>query len=435
MMWNGMIARRLARRSDHRCQAASSIEQVEPRWVPSALCDLSPVLIQGPSTAEPGSKISVQTTVDNLGSGASPRFRVEYRLSLDEALDQEDVLLAVVHQKKIDGNGQADWTQSVKLPRNLPAGHYQLLASVDPGNSIAETNEANNALSSGTIFVANTQLSGRVRYRKESHRVEIHVLGDGSAAIDPAVTTWLVIHGRNQSSESPDLVQLATQIDQYQPGDQVLLLDWRKAAESGSIGGQGENYIRPVAAWAAEALADYGITGQQLNLVGYSWGADIADEMAAGFGQVNSILAIDSARDFPGGSYNPESPGEVDFDAHAAHSWAFFATSNFPFGSAMNASSAASSFIVTGADHFKIVTLVTNLLALPAENGVAANFQLSELLTGAPAVVWVTNAYSDQGVLDVADGIFDAVLVATTDGLSIEALRFFDGDVEQTILA
>lgn len=413
----------------------SIVEQLEARWVPSAICDLSPTLIRGPATAEPDAKITVQTTVDNLGLGPSSRFQIEYRLSLDEIADDQDLLLASTTHRKIDGNEQEDWVQTLKLPANIPAGTYRLVVIVDPGNAVAEANEANNSLSSSeSIAVACLTLSGRVQYLKASRPVEIYVLGE-SSAIDPALMTWLVIHGRNQSAESTNLNQLASQIDQYQPGDQVLLLEWRKAARSGLLGGNGENYIRPVASWAAEALTAYGITGQQLNLVGYSWGADIAAEMAEVIGQVNSILAIDSARDYPGGSYNPDTPGEIDFAAHADYSWAFFASSSFPFGSATGSGTATSSFVVTGGDHFAIVTLVTSLLALPAENPVAASIPLSQLLTGLPAPTWMINAYTDQGVLDVTVGIFDAVLVVTSNGQSIQALRFFDGVTEQTVSA
>lgn len=431
-----MLLMSAARRRSPRCQQTAPIaEQLEPRWVPAAICDLAPSVIQGPTTGEPDSKISVQTSVDNLGPGRSSRSQVEYRLSLDEIADDQDLLLDTVTHKKITGNGQSAWTQTLRLPADLAAGTYHLVVTVDPGNALLEADETNNSLSSvESIAIARTTLTGRVDYLKTSRPVEIHAIGQ-SAIIDPALTTWLVIHGRNQSAQSTNLVQLASQIDEYQPGDQVLLLDWRKAARSGLLGGNGENYIRPVATWAAEALMAYGITGQQLNLVGYSWGADIAAEMAEQIGQVNSILAIDSARDYPGGSYNPDAPGEINFAAHADYSWAFFAASSFPFGSAIGSGTAASSFVVTGGDHFAIVSLVTNLLALPAENPVSAMIPLAQLLTGLPTATWMTNVYTDHGVLDVADGTFDAVLVTTSTDQAIEALRFFDGLTEQTVLA
>ncbi len=413
-----------------------SIEDFEPRIVPAALCDLTPVVVQGPESAAPGDRITVNLQIDNLGAVASPRFHVAIRLSLDGIMDSQDPLVATVAHRKIAADGNAQWTLRLKLPDILPVGTYHIGVVVDPGDQVPEQDEANNTLAdAGTIAVFRNALIGRVKYQKGTKPVEIHALGGELAPINPGITTWIVIHGRDESSDSPDLVALAQQIDQYQSGDQVLVLDWKKAAASGLVGGQGENYIRPVAAWAAQALTEYGFAGQHLNLVGYSWGAEVAAEMSEDLGDVNSILAIDPARDYPGGSYNPDAPGEVDFQAHADHSWAFFATSSFPFGSPISASTAENTIVLTGSDHFGIVSVVTSILALPANNPVAAEFSLVSLLTGAPMPTWQPDKYSSDGSLDIASGKFDAVIVATVNGRSVAVLRYFDGAEEQTISA
>jgi pimeloyl-ACP methyl ester carboxylesterase len=432
--WPWLGIRRCARPIPGHRHTVAEIESLESRWLPSAVCDLKPSLVNGPESAAPGSRISIQTAVDNLGTSAASKFQVQYRLSLDAVIDDQDPLLATVTRKRISGEGTVQWSQTVTLPSDLPAGTYHISVIVDPANTIPEGNETNNSLAdAGTITVASATLSGQVQYLKARRPVDLHVLGNSTASIDPTETTWIVIHGRNESSTSPNLVQLATQIDAYQPGDQVLLLDWRKAAKSGSIGGQGENYIRPVATWAAEALTAYGFSGQQLNLVGYSWGAEVAAEMAEVIGQVNAIMAIDPARDYPGGSYNPEAPGEVDFEAHADQSWAFFASSSLPFGSAINASTAEDAFVVTGSDHFGIVSLVTNLISLADQNAVGSDFPLTQLLTGIPVSTWVGSSYSSLGVLNVGTGTFDAVLIATPNGMAVQSLRFFDGSTEQSV--
>ncbi len=423
-----------ARPHRRRLPTTFAIEALEPRCLPTAMCDLTPMLVDGPETAEPGSRISIETAVGNSGTAGSPKFQVEYRLSLDGVVNDQDLLLTTVTRKKISATGEVHWTQSVTLPSDLSAGTYHLGVIVDPSNTIPEINETNNSLAElGTIIVARTHLTGRVQYLKGHRPVDMHALGNLAAPIDPSLTTWIVIHGRNESSDSPNLVQLALQIDQYQPGDQVLLLDWRKGAKSGTIGGQGENYIQPVATWAAQTLTAYGFTGQQLNLVGYSWGADVAAEMAEVIGQVNSILAIDPARDYPGGSYNPEAPGEVEFDGHADQSWAFYASSNVPFGSAANAGTAENAIVVIASDHFGIVSLVTNLISLSDQNAVGSYFPLARLLAGLPATTWIDSSYSSSGALDLVAGTFDVLLMATPNGASVQLLKFFDGENEQTI--
>ena len=412
------------------------VEDLEPRVVPAALCDLTPVLIQTPDAAEPGDRIEVNLEIKNLGAATSPRFRVEIRLSADDIIDGQDQLLTTVIRRKIGAGGETQWSQRLKLPDDLTAGNYHIGVIVDPTHQVVEQDDANNALADvATIALFREQLTGRVTIQHRTKSVEIHAVGDAGAAINPDLTTWVVIHGRNESSTSPDLVAMAQQIDQYQAGDQILVLDWTAAAASGALGGQGENYIRPVAAWAAQALTEYGFTGQQLNLVGYSWGAEVAEELAEVLGEVNSILALDPARDYPGGSYDPESPGEVNLQAHAEQSWAFYATAGFPFGSPIVASTAEDAFVLTGSDHFGIVSVVTSILALSVDNPVSNAFSLGRLLTGVPQPIWQQGGYSSVGSLDLVDGEFDAVLVAAINGKAISAVRYFDGSEEETWMA
>jgi hypothetical protein len=90
----------------------ASFESLEPRWLPTTT-DLTPVLIQGPTSAEPGDTVSVPTIVENLGDSASGRFQVEYRLSVDSVIDSQDLVLASVRRKKIRGEGQAQWIQTL----------------------------------------------------------------------------------------------------------------------------------------------------------------------------------------------------------------------------------------------------------------------------------------------------------------------------------
>jgi pimeloyl-ACP methyl ester carboxylesterase len=410
------------------------IDELEPRIVPAAVCDLTPGLIEGPGTAVPGERLQMGIQVSNLGAVSSPRFQVEIRLSLDGVIDDQDPVLATINRRKVRAAGTVLWTQRFKLPDNLPAGVYHFGVVVDPANRIAEGNEANNTgIAGDTTPIYRTALDGRVKSLQKSKPVSIHALGDTGAPLDLNATTWLIIHGRNESSMSPDLVTLGQQIDQYQPGDQVLVLDWQKAAFSGALGGQGENYILPVAAWAAQTLTEYGFAGSQLNLVGYSWGAEVAEEMSEILGHVNSIVAIDPARDYPGGSYNPEAPGEINLQAHASHSWAFFASASLPFGSPIVATTAENAIVLTGSDHFGVVSVVTSLLALPVDSPIAAAFSIAGLLTGLPIPNWPSDSYSSIGDLDISSGTFEAVVLADATGKSISSLRYFDGAVEQTI--
>lgn len=439
-LWNACRPRPGARRStairlgSFACELGPVIDDLEPRIVPAAVCDLTPALVEGPDTAAPGERLKVGIQVANLGAVNSPRFQVEIRLSLDGVIDDQDPVLKTIGRRQISAGGTRQWNQRIKLPDNLPAGVYYFGVIVDPANRIAEENEANNTRVAGdATSIFRDALTGRVKSVNGTKPVSIHVLGDSETPINPDVTTWLIIHGRNESPTSPDLVTLGQQIDQYQPGDQVLVLDWQKAAFSGALGGQGENFIQPVAAWAAQALTDYGFSGSQLNLVGYSWGAEVAAEMSEVLGHVNSILAMDPARDYPGGSYNPEAPGEINLQAHASQSWAFFASASLPFGSPLVTTTADNAVVLTGSDHFGVVSVVTSLLALPVDSLIAAEFSLVGLLTGLPLPGWQPDSYSSLGDLDVLNGDFEAAVLADVTGNAVSSLRYFDGTIEQTI--
>jgi len=65
-----------------------------------------------------------------------------------------------------------------------------------------------------------------------------------------------------------------------------------------------------------------------LNLLGYSWGAYVADELAEEVVSrqsqgVNAILLLDPATDVPFNAYNPNNAATVNFAAHSGFSWAF----------------------------------------------------------------------------------------------------------------
>jgi pimeloyl-ACP methyl ester carboxylesterase len=409
-----------------------SVETLERRVVLTAVVDLTPTLVQF-APAAPGDKTTAEATVKNLGPESTKSFQVEFRLSTDATINDQDILIKTVTRRRLGAGAESNWTQKITLPGDLPPGKYFLGVIVDPKHKISEQNEANNVLATPSASdILMTSLNGTVQFGRTKQPVSIKSLGGGDVSINPDITTWLVIHGRNQSAASPDMVQLATTIDGYQPGDQVLLLDWDKAAASGALGGNGENFIKPVAAWAATALQRYGFSGDQLNLVGYSWGSYVAAEMAENLGTVNSVLSIEAAKDYPGGDYNPEVPGEVDFAAHANQSWAFFATGD-SFGSAATSSTAEESFLIDGADHFKAVPLVTEILNPPQAGPLVATIPLSRLLTGTPQPLWPGKSYDVTGKLVNQEAVFDAVIETTPDGQHPVSVRYFDGKDEHTL--
>ncbi len=178
-------------------------------------------------------------------------------------------------------------------------------------------------------------ISGNVGNGNETYIVDLFRHGSANPqpiVADPNQQTWIVIHGRGCSrytAPTPNIPRLATDIQNLRPNDQVLTLDWSgpATAQSGFLFLE-EDWIQPVATWAASALLADGFSPSNINLVGHSWGGNMTDELAERLGGVNTIFAIDPARN-GSGSYNPNAnfgtpSAEIDFARHSNFSWAFF---------------------------------------------------------------------------------------------------------------
>ena len=404
---------------------------LEPRELLSV--DLAAVAVHSlAGYAVPGQTLTVQTTVTNKGSDASGSFSVEYRLSKDTAFSSDDTLLGTATETALGAGSTATWNQVLTIPTSALHDKYHVeilvTAAADgtPGN--------NTAVDSATTSILYTSLSGTVSYNGNTKSVSIYSYTGTATPIFDDRATWIVIHGRNSSPSSSNLVQLETTLDGYSPNDQVLVLNWSTAAASGLLGGAGENYIKPVAKWASSVLTSYGITSDELNLAGHSWGAYVAAELAElepasslPAGQVNSIIALDPAIDYPGGSYNPTAAGEVNFARNSKFSWAFYASGGF-FGSSTTAQTADESFVVKGTDHSNLVNVVANAIAVDY----GGQFNLNRLLAGVASTAWVANSYDSSGRRP-STGKFEAVLTATSDGLRVSSLKYFNGTTEVTV--
>lgn len=161
--------------------------------------------------------------------------------------------------------------------------------------------------------------------------------------IDPDKMTWVVVHGRTQSSQSDPLEELAQQLSGVSGVDdrQVLMLDWSEGAADNSILLlEGANWIEPTADWVRNQIACLGINPQKINIVGFSWGGLMTYEIAAKLGRVNTVVALDPATDIP--LVNNYNSLKVNYSAVANHSWTF--DSSFPLGNSFLAHTAEYSF-------------------------------------------------------------------------------------------
>jgi pimeloyl-ACP methyl ester carboxylesterase len=373
----------------------SPIRRAERRLLPS-----SAEALIGFSTTSLSRERGAEMSSDSQRMATTRRTRRPAFHTAIEALETRTLLSAQAFPLYADpltvvpaGEGPTPWIADVATaaPSALPQGD-------DAANS-------SQSLQTRLVFP--------VRQHGITRQASISRIDGGSAFIEPDQTTWLLIHGRNSGPFTPSWLGLASAIHEARPDDQILVLNWRTAAASGRVGGEGENFIVPVGTAAAAALVQYGFSGADINIVGHSWGAYVGDEIAERVpGGVNSIVALDPARDFPGG-YNPEgtSPGGVrntDFSAHSAFSWAFHNGDGLPFGSQTTPTTAREAFVVDGTTHSGVLGVFANLLRDP--QGPGEFFQLDRLLAHQPGP-WIPNEYDSQGNPE-ASGPFEGVVAA-----------------------
>jgi subtilase family serine protease len=121
--------------------------------------DLVMTSVSGPSTGLAGGAITVSNTVSAAptGGGASA-FSVGIYLSTDNVITTSDILIG---GRGIDGlasgaSSPADTT--VTIPTSVAPGTYYIGAIADSYNSVAESNEANNALAGNQITITGPDL-------------------------------------------------------------------------------------------------------------------------------------------------------------------------------------------------------------------------------------------------------------------------------------
>lgn len=277
------------------------------------------------------------------------------------------------------------------------------LAAADPASWLAEL--------TGSIIDGGTVYPLKITPRNENQGV----------LIDPYRTTWLVIHGRLGAAAQEIYQDIAAAVDGHSPDDQVLLLDWETAATEWW---DGESRIEPVGRWAAAALDDYGFDAGSLNLLGYSWGTYVADELAEEVLSrqsqgVNSMLLLDPATDVPFNAYNPNNAATINFAAHSEFSWAF-RSGGFE-GSATSPKTADEAFVLQGSDHYEIRDQFVRLLNTN-HGGELQNpwFSLERILNhGTPPAPWLPNAIDASGNLVLnASGGYEAVIGMDAEGLA-----------------
>ncbi len=276
------------------------------------------------------------------------------------------------------------------------------------------------------------------------------------AQINPNLRTWIIIHGRESSSTDLWVSGpggLAAAISNLYPNDQILLLDWSFAAADPFFQFTAEDWIQPVATWAASKLIDYGFAGSDLNLIGHSWGGSLSAELAErvpfirshSVNLVNTIVALDPARNgFPiGGTFDPDDPDadgglpEIDFARNSRFSWAFHSSD---LGSGKTPTTAHEAFGVnTGGIASDAHSWVHDVFIdmLRHTNAVSQRFTLARLLdqsTGSRTLgPWDTDRYKIGFGPDSLVSGYEGTLTTTVDGQTPYSLTYYSKTTGQEV--
>lgn len=425
------------------------LETLEDRCTPSVVgtVDLSGAKLLATDRSQLGQAISVQAQVRNAGTAASGPFQVQWYLSRDSAGSSDDILLSrgngatsYAHASIGANSTAALFSVSLVLPGSLPGGwdgvSFYVIQKTDATNAVAETNENNNFGQVGTnldrdpILVAGNKITGHIvaDLPGDEHLPAIDVFLQRVSAgpngvpqtglnIQFGIQTWVVVHGRLDSSAS--FQSLAAAIDGYKAGDQVLVLDWSQGAADNHEGWipdevalDGAAWIPHVGEWTKTTLVSLGVTSDKLDLVGHSWGTYVAYEIANRVPGTNEVIvALDPAAAAVDYDYTA-----VNFAAVSRRAWAFYGDGLF--GSADLAKTADEAFLLEydsgswfGVDPFTAHAAPVRLfesLVLRNNQGAAPTraslFNLSRLETPVTRP-WMVNGYDGgfEGVFTVKD--------------------------------
>ncbi|WP_367154929.1 choice-of-anchor D domain-containing protein [Methylomonas sp. HYX-M1] len=128
------------------------LERLEPRLLLSA--DLAIDIGQDLALENqvPGDRISVTLNLSNDGDASVSKPEVAVWASLDDTLDENDILLGSGKATGKLADGQ-DKTVKLKLnlPKDLIPGDYTLFAEADPNAKLTENDETNNVTNIGTL--------------------------------------------------------------------------------------------------------------------------------------------------------------------------------------------------------------------------------------------------------------------------------------------
>lgn len=309
---------------------------------------------------------------------------------------------------------------------NAPGTFYLGVSSSGNSSYSASTGQGDISAKVGAYrLVVSPGIAGHITRGGIQYPVDLLNAEPGAPGIDPTRPTWIVIHGWRSSRNNENIAGLTTSVLLARPLDQVLTLDWSRAADTLLIEPwPAEDSIPLVASWAGSVLRAYGFSGSKLALIGHSFGSYVANELSERVpGGVRSIVALDPAENIPDiltVGFNPNT--SVDFSLNSEFSWAFYSSSlilGANEGNEETPTTADEAFVVANTDHADIVFLFAWIWGNPASVWFQF-FSPLTLLAGVPHSI-VPDLFNFSGGLG---GAYEGVIQASPDGRSPVSIDF-----------
>ncbi len=214
----------------------------------------------------------------------------------------------------------------------------------------------------------------------------------------PDKPTWVVIHGRTDSSQDDAMKELAQNLKNH--GEQVITIDWSEAAKDfpadlvpNLVDLADARWTNVVGQWLAHQFEMLNIKPSLINFVAHSHGTYVSYFAAKTlqeekFGTVNSVTALDSAKN----CWLLNGPiVDIDFSKVSQYSWSFKSS---VLGSSAKSATATYMFDIVESgtidptkNHSYAVTLFSQMIADSNSNtvdSVAQEFSLNKLLKHEP---------------------------------------------------
>jgi hypothetical protein len=115
--------------------------------------DLVQVQLNLPGKITAGKSFIVLDEVENAGDQSAPRSVTGFCLSQDDVCDEKDLRLGARRVPPLQPRQTHFFQTAVKLPAEVPAGEYDLIAVADSTNAVVERYKSNNSRATKTLVL------------------------------------------------------------------------------------------------------------------------------------------------------------------------------------------------------------------------------------------------------------------------------------------